>query len=275
MAQWVINWGVAGVSDSERPAAQLVERIFAFTILIVLFVGLLFSQDTKLEFATKQDIRSMMELVFQLCVIVEFVTLLILTEKKWLYVRSNWMMLFVIFGLLFTDIFHVSLLVIPLKLLRLLMIGVVIIPTFRVMTRYYFLNSLPAIFAVSCIITFLFGVIVSFIDPNMKTGFDGIWWAIQTVTTVGYGDVVPQTFLGRIIGMILMIIAVGMFVSITSRLSALLTTDQNQRQNEPSFQLRKTELLSEKVLINDIASLSEQLSELHKKVDDLQKKLDR
>ena len=275
MSHWVINWGVAGVSDSERPAAQLVERIFAFTILIVLFVGLLFSQDTKLEFAMKQEIRSMMELVFQLCVIVEFVTLLILTQKKWLYVRSNWMLLFVIFALLFTDIFHVSLLVIPLKLLRLLMICVVIIPTFRVMTRYYFLNSLPAIFAVSCIITFLFGVIVSFIDPNMKTGFDGIWWAIQTVTTVGYGDVVPQTFLGRIIGMILMIIAVGMFVSITSRLSALLTTDQNQRQNEPSYQLRKTELVSEKVLINDIAGLSEQLSELHEKVDDLKKKLDR
>ena len=101
MARWVINWGIAGVSDSERPAAQLVERIFAFAILIVLFVGLLFSQDTKLEFAMKQEIRSMMELVFQLCVIVEFVTLLILTQKKWLYVRSNWMMLFVIFGLLF------------------------------------------------------------------------------------------------------------------------------------------------------------------------------
>ena len=66
-----------------------------------------------------------------------------------------------------------------------------------------------------------------------------------------------------------------MFVSITSRLSALLTTDQNQRQNEPSYQLRKTELVSEKVLINDIAGLSEQLSELHKKVDDLKKKLDR
>ena len=275
MARWVINWGIAGVSDSERPAAQLVERIFAFAILIVLFVGLLFSQDTKLEFAMKQEIHSMMELVFQLCVIVEFVTLLILTQKKWLYVRSNWMLIFVIFALLFTDIFHVSLLIIPLKLLRLLMICVVIIPTFRVMTRYYFLNSLPAIFAVSCIITFLFGVIVSLIDPNMKTGFDGIWWAIQTVTTVGYGDVVPETFLGRIIGMILMIIAVGMFVSITSRLSALLTTDQNQRQNEPSYQLRKTELVSEKVLINDIAGLSEQLSELHKKVDDLKKKLDR
>ena len=275
MAQWVINWGVAGVSDSERPAAQLVERIFAFAILIVIFVGLFFSQDTKLEFAMKQEIRSIMELVFQLCVIVEFVTLLILTQKKWFYVRSNWMLMFVIFALLFIDIFHVSLLVIPLKVLRLLMICVVIIPSFRVMARYYFLNSLPAIFAVSCIITFLFGVIVSFIDPNMKTGFDGIWWAIQTVTTVGYGDIVPETFLGRIIGMFLMIIAVGMFVSITSRLSALLTSDQNQRQNEPSYQLRKTELVSERVLINDIAGLSEQLSELHKKVDDLKKKLDR
>jgi len=42
-------------------------------------------------------------------------------------------------------------------------------------------------------------------NPSMINVFDGIWWALVTVTTVGFGDVVPVTTLGRIIGAVLMI----------------------------------------------------------------------
>jgi len=40
--------------------------------------------------------------------------------------------------------------------------------------------------------------------------FDGIWWALVTVTTIGYGDVVPVTFGGRIVGIILALIGIGL-----------------------------------------------------------------
>lgn len=38
--------------------------------------------------------------------------------------------------------------------------------------------------------------------------FDGIWWAVVTVTTIGYGDVVPVTFWGRIVGIVLALIGI-------------------------------------------------------------------
>ena len=42
---------------------------------------------------------------------------------------------------------------------------------------------------------------------------DGIWWAYSTVTTVGYGDIIPTTFQGRILGILLMLMGTAMFAT--------------------------------------------------------------
>jgi len=44
----------------------------------------------------------------------------------------------------------------------------------------------------------------------------GMWWALQTATTVGYGDVVPTTVVGRIVGGIVMLEAVAFLAIITA-----------------------------------------------------------
>lgn len=44
---------------------------------------------------------------------------------------------------------------------------------------------------------------------NRDSEWEGIWWAAQTMTTVGYGDVVPHTAGGRAIGIVVMMIGVG------------------------------------------------------------------
>lgn len=46
-------------------------------------------------------------------------------------------------------------------------------------------------------------------DSNINNIGDAFWWAIATVTTVGYGDVYPVTAEGRIVGSILMIVGIS------------------------------------------------------------------
>ena len=65
--------------------------------------------------------------------------------------------------------------------------------------------------------------IMKLLEPhNFKTFFDGLWWSIVTATTVGYGDVVPHTEVGKILAIIIIIggvIEVAAFTAImTSQL---------------------------------------------------------
>jgi voltage-gated potassium channel len=67
------------------------------------------------------------------------------------------------------------------------------------------------------------GVLIWLVDhdefPNLGTG---LWWALQTVTTVGFGDVVPTDLGGKIIGALLMIQGVALITVATATVAAWL-----------------------------------------------------
>ena len=59
-------------------------------------------------------------------------------------------------------------------------------------------------------------------DANITTGGDALWWAVVTITTVGYGDYYPVTGLGRIIGFSVMLAGVGIIGALASILASIL-----------------------------------------------------
>jgi voltage-gated potassium channel len=62
---------------------------------------------------------------------------------------------------------------------------------------------------------------------------DAMWWAVQTVTTVGYGDVVPEHVLGRLIGGVLMLNGIALLTVITASVTATLI-EQARRSRSAS-----------------------------------------
>lgn len=62
-----------------------------------------------------------------------------------------------------------------------------------------------------------------------------IWWAIVTVTTVGYGDVTPETTMGRFIAVLLMITGIGVIGTLASTMASVLLADRSQEDAEDAM----------------------------------------
>ena len=74
----------------------------------------------------------------------------------------------------------------------------------------------------------VFGIFIHFIEPrNFPTIFDGIWWAIITASTVGYGDYVSYSAIGKIPGILLIITSAGFLSSFFVALATTAATRQN------------------------------------------------
>src|SRR5690625_2052610 len=83
----------------------------------------------------------------------------------------------------------------------------------------------------------LFGVLIHFIEPaQFPTIFDGIWWAFVTGATVGYGDYVPLSVIGKIVA-ILLILTGGAFIAfyISSLSTAAIQHEQDLEKGKLSF----------------------------------------
>ncbi|MGM0854516.1 MAG: potassium channel family protein [Bacillota bacterium] len=84
------------------------------------------------------------------------------------------------------------------------------------------------IFMIAITLMLSFGTIIHYIEPDtFPSLFDGIWWAIITTSTVGYGDFVPTSFEGRLIGIILILVGAGFLSTYFVMLAAETVMTQN------------------------------------------------
>jgi voltage-gated potassium channel len=79
----------------------------------------------------------------------------------------------------------------------------------------------------------VFGVLERLVDPD---SFDnvwlGMWWALQTVTTVGYGDVVPGGTAGKLIAAFLMLGGLSLFAVVTGAVTSIFVAQAQAERQE-------------------------------------------
>jgi voltage-gated potassium channel len=124
----------------------------------------------------------------------------------------------------------------------------------------------------SALVIFLGTVIMFNVESNapnseIKTFLDALWWCMSTVTTVGYGDVVPVTSLGRVIAMIYMCFGITMI----SILLSVITTNFYKRriENEETRKKNNEEKYLRDLLLNKISHLEEKQFQCNKTLEQM------
>ena len=87
-----------------------------------------------------------------------------------------------------------------------------------------------AIALATAAITLICGVVMRLVDKqDFGNVWLGLWWAVQTVTTVGYGDVVPQDTSGRVVAAVLMLTGIGFVTVVTAVVTAAFLESVRRR----------------------------------------------
>ncbi len=94
---------------------------------------------------------------------------------------------------------------------------------------------------------------------GISTPLDAVWYVISTISTVGYGDMVPDSVGGRVVGIILMIVGVGFFSLLTAYLSSLFMEEHEEEEDEI-----KNKIVRMEKSVNEMKSEIKELKELLK-----------
>jgi voltage-gated potassium channel len=98
--------------------------------------------------------------------------------------------------------------------------------------------------------------------------WDGVWWALSTMTTVGYGDIYPHTNAGRVIAMAVMLVGIGFIAILTAAIAERFVALHSAEEVD---ELENTLVGSEEQLLREIQAIQSRLHGLEASVRQLRR----
>jgi voltage-gated potassium channel len=89
---------------------------------------------------------------------------------------------------------------------------------------------------VAAMLALVAAVLERLIDPAFNTFGQALWFAVTTVSTVGYGDYVPESGAGRVVAAALMLTGLGLIPLITSVVVSILVSQRSREAREQELQ---------------------------------------
>jgi len=177
--------------------------------------------------------------------VLELSLILAVAPRKLAALRAHWLDAALVvlsvpfFGKLLSSLRMVRLV----RLLRLLRAGVILSRALGAERRLSSRDTFRFVALATVLLLVIAGVAQAELDHgDFHSYWDGIWWAICTVSTVGYGDLYPHTTNGRVIAILLMIVGVGFLSVLTATIaSRFVQVDSSDETNEIKAALSRIE----------------------------------
>jgi len=239
--------GIAGVAPEENETARRWAARFELPMLfIVLWIPIQWYMEV--QGVVSYPASRLGDWVIWLTFVVETSTLSMLVDDRRTYLSHNWMnLLIILIGLpLIWDVTPYAAMLRSLRLVLLLSLLFRFSSTLRDVLAH---NRLGTTLGISLVVIVMAGLLMSAIDPSVSSPWDGIWWAWVTVTTVGYGDIVPTTAAGKLFGALLILLGVGLFSLMTASFS--------------SFFIGRDVTKAEQEIEKDVGRLQREESDVH------------
>ncbi len=218
--------GAAGVHRAENRTARRVGVLFEVPMLLAA-LWILLSWWADSHEPSSLIIRPWYDLTLWGLFVVETALLAWLVSNTRRYLIGNWLNLVIILlGLPILLGWDVNLG--ALRLLRILAVLALLLHIGSGVRKMLSRNELGTTLAASLAVILMSGVMMAVLDPGIETPWDGIWWAWVTVTTVGYGDVVPVSLIGRVFGSLIILMGIGLFSMITASFAAFFISRQEE-----------------------------------------------
>ena len=211
---------------------QLVMLVLSIFVLGIVFV--------ETVFALPKDITAILDALDNAVCLVfigDFFFRLQRAEKKLAFLKWGWIDL--VSSIPSVDLFRWGRLVRVFRILRAVRSAKALLTFFRA-------HRSRSAFAAAILITLTVVIFASIVvlnledraDSNIKNGEDALWWAVSTVTTVGYGDRYPVTTGGRVLGAVLMTVGIGFAGTLTAYLASLFLHQNGDQKEQESIDAR-------------------------------------
>jgi len=235
--------GLAGVDPRENETAQRWGRSLEWPLLVLAF-WILIDWYSQISGNMGTSYLPLSNWTIWGVFAVELTLMLWLVDNPVRHLKQNWLsLLIVIIGIPLT-LDAVSFNAVSLRALRLLLFFGILFRLSADLRSVLGRHNLGVTLLVALGFLVLAAFLISGLDPAFKNPVDGFWWAWVTMTTVGYGDLVPTTIEGRLVGMVLILVGIAIFSMLTASFSVFfIEKDERDMVDREQTTLRKIQML--------------------------------